>query len=95
MREADLQQAIIDLAGMLGWLVYHTHDSRRSREGFPDLVLVRERVIWAELKSVTGVVSAAQKEWIDRLGGLDEEVYVWRPRDWPGAIVDILRRREP
>ena len=66
--EAELQTAIIDCAVALGWLVYHTHDSRHSPEGFPDLILVREpRLIIAELKGVDrrgrpGVVKVAQAE---------------------------------
>ena len=71
--EAELQTAIIDCAVALGWLVYHTHDSRHSPEGFPDLILVREpRLIIAELKGVDrrgrpGVVKVAQAEWLLRL----------------------------
>jgi hypothetical protein len=34
-----------------GWLTYHTHDSRRSAAGFPDLVFLRDGVmIVAECK---------------------------------------------
>jgi hypothetical protein len=34
-----------------GWLVYHTHDSRRSAAGFPDLVFLRDgAMIVAECK---------------------------------------------
>ena len=39
--EADFQAQVVKLALLLGWKVYHTHDSRRSREGFPDLILIR------------------------------------------------------
>ena len=39
--EEQFQQQIIDLADVRGWWHYHTRDSRRSDEGFPDLVLVR------------------------------------------------------
>ena len=41
LTEADVQRGLIEAAQTGGWLVYHTHDSRRSRKGFPDLVLVR------------------------------------------------------
>ena len=55
MTEAQLQDAIVQMARVLGWLVYHTFDSRRSAAGFPDLVMVRNgRLIFAELKSATG-----------------------------------------
>ena len=48
---------VVDLARTLGWRVYHTYDSRRSQPGFPDLVLVRERILFLELKSETGKLS--------------------------------------
>lgn len=68
MTERQLLEAIRALAKRLDWLVYHTHDSRRSEPGFPDLVLVRDaRVIFAELKTQRGRVSPAQDVWLKRL----------------------------
>ncbi len=67
--EAAFQQQVVNLAGFYGWsLVYHTHDSRRSQPGFPDLVLVRApELVFAELKAETGVVKPEQQDWIDAL----------------------------
>ena len=39
--EEEFQQQVIDLATLRGWRHYHTRDSRRSAEGFPDLILAR------------------------------------------------------
>ena len=50
MTEKAFQSDVMRVAKMLGWLCYHTFDSRRSASGFPDLVLVRERVLFRELK---------------------------------------------
>ena len=59
--EGKFQAAIIELATVCGWLAYHTHDSRRSTPGFPDLVLVRGGVLlFRELKTDTGKTSKAQ-----------------------------------
>lgn len=92
--EKDWQQQVIDLAQLLGWLYFHTYDSRRSSGGFPDLVLVRERVVFAELKSGSGRLTAAQHWWIASLSVAGAEVYVWQPSDWP-QVEQTLRRGEP
>ncbi len=90
--EAHFQAAIVDLARRLGWLVYHTHDSRRSQAGFPDLFMVRgEHALAAELKSATGRLSPEQTEWIARLRMAGIDAHVWRPAD-KAKIVEILSR---
>lgn len=80
--EKEWQAQIVALARTLGWNgAYHTYDSRRSASGFPDLVLVRERVVYIELKSEPGKLSPAQKQWIGWLLEAGAEVYIARPRD--------------
>src|SRR5688572_19177552 len=39
--ERAFQAQVVKYARLMGWTAYHTHDSRRSQAGFPDLVLVR------------------------------------------------------
>ena len=76
--EKGFQSAVIELARLCRWVVYHTHNSRRSPAGFPDLVLARRGVvIFAELKSERGRLSDAQQEWLEATGGS-----CWRPSDW-------------
>lgn len=93
--EAELQSAIVELARTLGYLAYHTYDSRRSVEGFPDLVLAHERtaalVMW-ELKREDGPVSDPQRRWLHALRLVDS-VGVVRPSDWlTGQVEQTLRR---
>ena len=91
LSEKRFQDAVVQLAKILGWKVYHTYDSRRSTPGYPDLTLVREgRLIFAELKSEKGKMSKAQKEWEYDLRNTCAEYYEWRPSDWE-AIVSILQ----
>ncbi len=103
--ERVFQRQVLDLAGLLGWRVYHTWLSARSAPGFPDLVLCRAetdttgrpilgtgRLIFAELKSATGKPTPAQSEWLALLGAVPGvEVYLWRPHDLEG-IARVLRR---
>lgn len=95
MSERQLQDQIIELAKRMGFISYHTHDSRRSAPGFPDLVLVhpkQRRVVWRELKSETGTPTPEQKVWISTLLLVGEDVDIWRPRDWvSGRIEKELR----
>lgn len=84
--EASFQRQVIQLATAYGYRCYHTHDSRRSQPGFPDLVLVRRkargrsgRVIFAELKTDKGRMRPAQQEWLYELLEADAEAYIWRP----------------
>ena len=89
--EKRFQDAVVQLAQILHFRVYHTYDSRRSTPGYPDLTLVREgRLIFAELKSEKGKMSKAQKEWEYDLRQTCAEYYEWRPSDWE-AIVEVLQ----
>ncbi len=89
LSEKDFQQRIIDRAKALGWLVYHTHDSRHSDAGFPDLVLARKgRVVFAEVKAEKGRLSEAQMGWLYALKAAADEAYVWRPSDL--AVIEKL-----
>ncbi|VTT96529.1 vrr-nuc domain-containing protein : VRR-NUC domain-containing protein OS=Cellvibrio gilvus (strain ATCC 13127 / NRRL B-14078) GN=Celgi_1314 PE=4 SV=1: VRR_NUC [Gemmataceae bacterium] len=83
MSEKEWMAQVLQLADLLGWLCYHTHDSRRSREGFPDLVLAKagRRTIFAELKTETGATTPAQDRWIATLRAAGDRVFVWRPAD--------------
>jgi VRR-NUC domain len=84
---------IRELATLTGWELYHTHDSRRSDAGWPDLVCAsarQRRTLFVELKKRTGTVSAAQEKWLGLLAACGLETAVWRPADMP-EITKILR----
>lgn len=90
--ERTFQTQVRSLARLLGWIPYHTFDSRRSDQGFPDLVLVRDRVVFAELKTPKGRLSSHQEIWLEALRNAGAEVYVWRPGDLE-EIQKVLSRR--
>jgi VRR-NUC domain len=61
---------------------YHPYDSRRSASGWPDLAIAGPGgILFAELKSQSGRVSPAQKEWISVLESSGQAVFTWRPAD--------------
>ena len=103
MTEAELQQAVIDLAHLLGWRVAHFRPARTSDgwrtpvaadgKGFPDLVLVRDRtILFVELKSQRGRLTDEQKHWGRVLLNTDARYEVWRPDDWTeGHIENVLK----
>ena len=82
--EKDFMGKVVELARLQGWKVYHTHDSRRSDPGFPDLVLCRGgRILFWELKSAKGRMVKAQLEWAEALGKcFGVEVGIYMPQDW-------------
>ena len=93
--ESQFQSAIIELAEIHHWKIYHVSNVRRrlrshSSEGFPDLVLVKNRVIYAELKKETETPSEEQESWLEALVRANQIAYVWRPSDWD-FIAEILK----
>lgn len=82
--EAEFQARVIDLAQGLGYVVYHTHDSRRSTaDGFPDLVLSRiPRLLVAELKVGANQPTPEQLDWLERFRAAGIPAFVWWPKDW-------------
>ncbi len=90
--EAQFLRQVIDLASILGWSNYHPWLSRFSPRGFPDLVLVRPpRLIFAELKSETGKVTADQERWLELLRGCGVPAVGWRPSDLDAIAKDLAR----
>jgi hypothetical protein len=79
--DAQLFRGPKALAVQLGWTTYHTLRSRGSKSGYPDRTLVRERIVFAELKREKTGPTAEQVEWLDRLAAAGGEVYLWRPSD--------------
>lgn len=90
--ERDFQDRVIQWAEIQGWEVFHVADSRKDVGGklvgdrqarwFPDLVLVRERVLYRELKREGEELSAGQDYYGKRLLAAGADWGVWRPSAW-------------
>ena len=91
--ERAFQAHVERVARLFGWRQYHTHDSRRSSPGFPDLVLVRNgELCFLELKTETGRVRPEQREWLEELEKVPGIVArIIRPSDWQ-ELEELLRR---
>lgn len=92
--EAGFTTAVVNLAKLYGWLVYHALPLRTARgwatgtqgdPGLPDIVATKGgRVVFAELKVGRNPTTEAQDAWLSRLAAVPAaEVFVWRPADWP------------
>ncbi len=82
--EAAWQKQVEEMLAVCGFepaLTYHTHDSRRSRAGFPDVMALRRTGInWTvfvgELKTETGRVRPEQYDWLGAWQSLGAPVNV-------------------
>ncbi len=103
MNEKQFEDQVIDLAHLNGFRVAHFTQAqvrpgvwatpvKADGKGFPDLVLVRDRVIFAELKSDRGSVRIDQGIWAQSLTSAGAEMYLWRPKDLE-EIAAVLSRR--
>ncbi len=103
MTERELQDWIAGTARLLGWRIFHARAARTSKgwatavsydgAGYPDLTLVRDRVVFAEIKVDRGRLRPEQVVWLDVLREAGQEAYIWRMSDWmDGSIENVLRR---
>lgn len=99
---SKLQTEIIKLAQSKGWHVAHfkavtttwgtVTPVSADGKGFPDLILVRDRLIAAEIKGAGESVRTEQKAWQAWLTTAGVSAYVWRPKHWfDGEIDEVLR----
>lgn len=101
--EAQLQDAVVTCAQVLGYRVAHFRPAQTGRgwrtavsadgAGFPDLVIAgRGQLIFAELKTARGRMSPAQVDWCVALKGTGVRHFIWRPADWlEGRVESELR----
>ncbi len=95
--EAELQRQVVQLAEVLGWSWYHTHDSRRSPAGYPDLHFWHTRKkasVFVELKTEKGKLRPAQVDTIATMGAAGLQVQVLRPSHWiDGTVRKLLSEK--
>jgi hypothetical protein len=89
--EKQFQTKVLALAEYEQWEVYHTHNSRRSQPGWPDLALVKPpSMILADLKTDTGRTTEAQEHWLELLRQVPGvRVRLWRPSLWAAVVAEL------
>lgn len=100
--EDQFKRQVIELARTLGWRVAHFRPARTSHgwrtpveadgAGFPDLLLVRDRVVFLELKREKTRPTPDQVEWLRALVKAGAEAYIARPSDLT-RVAEILAAR--
>jgi hypothetical protein len=99
--ERDWQRQVTDAAELFGWTWVHFRPARTERgwrtpvsgplgKGWPDLTLIRERVVYVELKAQGARLTPEQQAVHEALVRAGAEVQFWRPSDL-NAAVDVLR----
>lgn len=88
MTEAQFQQAVEQLALMLGVFTWHDTDSRRNKAGFLDLVCIGANgVLFRELKVGKGRLRKEQVYVLEALRAAGADADVWRDiEDWPNRV---------
>jgi hypothetical protein len=101
LSEAAWQAQVLDLATICGWHVLHVRPGRTVHgyrvpvtgdlgRGWPDVLLARERIVIAELKSASGQLTPDQARVHDLLRAAGVAVFVWTPDDLD-AVMEVLR----
>lgn len=90
--EKQLLEKVRKVALLTGWRFYHTWNSFRSAKGFPDCVLAKKgKILFLELKSATGKVTAEQMGWLESLQPGCYLARVIRPSDFDWLVEELKR----
>lgn len=90
--EKQFQSQVEQFALTLGWFPFHINLPMRSQAGFPDLMLLKDRVVWIELKAYhangkAGRVMPEQETFHTMLREAGQEVYVIFDDDDGWAVI--------
>lgn len=94
--EEGFLQAVMAFAKLNGWRSAHFRPAKTAKgwrtavggegKGFPDLVMIHpalQKMVVAELKVGRNTTTHDQDVWLDHFKEVCDDVYVWRPTDWP------------
>ena len=89
---ADWQKSVIEIAQLYGWRVAHLGKAQTKSgrwltpvgadgAGFPDLLMLRERMVAAELKTMRDTLRANQRVWLGAFREAGATAVTWKPCD--------------
>jgi hypothetical protein len=95
-----LQDAIVEAARFNGWVAAHFTPAQiegrwrtpyaYDTKGFPDLILVRDRLVAVEVKGDGDSLRAEQRTWLMLLDTAAVETHVWTPADLRSGRIDTI-----
>lgn len=103
--ERAFTEQVLATARLGGWTAFHDYATNvprqcphckrpvrilRNAPGFPDLVLVKDRVLYRELKVGGGKLTLDQRAWRDRLEASGADWELWTPDDWSYIHLALL-----
>lgn len=103
MNGGELSDALVDLAHLLGYRVYHPRPGRTvdgwvtpvsyDGKGYPDLTIVGPRGIhFVEVKGTGDRVRPEQEEWIVALRKAGGSAWVCSPSTWRRGMAEAILR---
>lgn len=109
MNEKDLLGSVIDAARRTGWKVAHFRSVpvkypgspirwmtpvQADGKGFPDLLMVRERILAVEIKGGGNKPEPEQASWMSAFRIAGARAFVWTPDDWEDNVLAELTLRK-
>ncbi len=104
MTENDFLKMVLKLAKLCGWRVAHFRPAmtktgrwvtavQADGKGFPDLILLRGKEIWAvELKVGRRKTTPEQVLWLEAFRAACVPSAVWTPADWDFIEHTLMRK---
>ena len=98
MLESQFQHIVIKMAEEQGWLVYHVANVRgqlraKSSVGFPDLILIKNRIVAWECKRKGRSATEEQTKWITAFAHAGVESRVITEDDFT-YIIRVLANKD-
>lgn len=86
-----VEAVIPNTGGRTHWITPVAADGK----GFPDLILLRDRILVVEVKGTGGKLRPDQIKWLSAFRLVPGvEVHVWSPKEWEaGTVEEVLTRR--